>query len=427
MKYSTILNNELLPAFGCTEPIALALTAAKAREELGKQPDSLIVLASGNIIKNTKSVIIPGTKNLYGIEIASILGAIAGDADKNLEVLSDLDKKSILEAQRLKEEGFCKVHLVPGVPDLYIEIIANSGDESASVTVAENHTNVIKKTKNGEMIFEKELNIDHDDEYDFSFKKIYEYAQTCDISEVQETLDRQIEYNHAIAKEGMLNDYGSKIGKLSLEEDAGEENILSAYAAAGSDARMAGSEMPVVINSGSGNQGITVSVPIILHAEKIGASKEELYRALIFANLIGIYIKKGIGVLSAYCGVVSAAAASVAGIAFLNKEPIKIIADTLQNALATSSGIICDGASGSCAMKIKTSVDNALFSYKQAKSGNSFKEGDGIVKESVDQTIQTIGHIAKYGMKTTDEVIMNEMIGNRDYINKIVDDHSENK
>ncbi len=416
--YKEVLQQGLRPAFGCTEPIALAFVAAVAKQTLGREPDKIIARCSGNIIKNVKSVIVPGTEGERGIEISCILGAIAGDASRELEVLSAVRKEDIARAKQLRAEGICRVELAENVENLYIQILLFAGEDRASVSVQGMHTNIVEITKNGVLLQHKDAEESQSMAVPFSFADIYEYADTCDVEALREIFDKQIAYNMAIAKEGMAKDYGANIGKMQYREDAGIENKMVAYAAAGSDARMAGSEMPVVINSGSGNQGITVSVPLILYAEHIQASREDLYRALIFANLIGEYLKSKIGRLSAYCGVVSAASAAVAGMAYLDKEEKSIIEATLSNALAGNSGIICDGAKASCAMKISSSLNNALLAYRQAKSANSFKGGDGIVKESIDDTIRTVGNIARYGMMETDIVILKEMLNDKSYLEK---------
>ena len=264
--------------------------------------------------------------------------------------------------------------------------------------------------KNDEILLEKEAVLEEEKEVDFSFDSIYEVAQTCDYSSIQDVLDRQIEYNLAIAKEGLKSNWGSRIGKTIYSIAKSNKDIAIAHAAAGSDARMSGCELPVVINSGSGNQGITISLPIIIHAEKENLPKEKLYRALIFANLLGEYQKQGIGKLSAYCGVVSAGTAAVAGVAMLNDEPVQVIKDTIVNGLAVTSGMICDGAKPSCAGKIAASINTAYFGYNQAKLGYSYKDGDGVVRKDVDETIRSIGRIARYGMESTDVEILNEMI-----------------
>lgn len=414
MDYKELLKSEMMPAFGCTEPIALAYASAKAREVLGEIPDRINILCSGNMIKNAKSVIVPGAGGRKGIEISCVLGILAGNPGRELEVLIETRKEDIAEAEKMIQEGYCNIVLVPDVENLYIRIEAFKGTGSSVIVVQGKHTNITYMEKNGEVLLQKgeefkELTLE-----EFSFAKIYDFACNCDYEDIKPLLDMQIEYNRAIAEEGIANSYGSNIGKLILETSDSIEEKARAYAAAGSDARMSGCEMPVVINSGSGNQGITISVPIVIYAEHFKRSADKLYRSLIFANLVGLYQKKGIGRLSAYCGVVSAASASVAGIAFLNDEPRKVIEETLINSLAGNSGILCDGAKPSCAMKIASSVGNAFLAYRQARSDNSFCSGDGIVKDSVDETIETVGHIAKYGMKRTDEVILGEMIDKRE-------------
>lgn len=420
MNYNDIIKEELKPAFGCTEPIALAYTSAKAANILGEKVKKIIAYCSGNIIKNTKSVIVPGTFGEKGIEISCILGAIAGDYKKELEVLSGIDKKYVKIAKELRDEKFCEVNLVPGVENLFIKIEAFGDNHSSSVTIQGTHTNIIEIIKDGEFVFKKDLDTNEDyATLDYKFDEIYEFSKRCDYSSIKNILDKQIEYNFSIAEEGLNNNYGSNIGKLVYRENGDVENKMVALAAAGSDARMAGSEMPVVINSGSGNQGITVSVPIIVYAKEKNYSDDKLYRALIFANLIGEYLKAKIGRLSAYCGVVSAASASISGVAFLKDESKKVISDTLINSLAGNSGIICDGAKASCAMKIRSSLENALLAYKQAKTNNSFLSGDGIVKEDIDKTIETVGNIARYGMYNTDIVILQEMLNNKEYISKL--------
>lgn len=410
MNYKELLKSELLPAFGCTEPIALAFVASKVREVLGEIPDHIEISCSGNMIKNAKSVIVPGAGGKKGIEISCTLGVLAGNPKKELEVLTDTTPKDIERATEMIQNGYCTIKLVPDVENLYIAIKGTKDDSYATVIVEGKHTNIIHIEKNHNIILHKEKSFQELAYSNFSFDEIYEFARECDYEDIKPILDLQISYNKAIAEEGIKNNYGANIGKLILEVSDNIEEKARAYAAAGSDARMSGCEMPVIINSGSGNQGITISVPIIIYAEHFKMDEDKLYRALIFANLIGLYQKKGIGRLSAYCGVVCAASASIAGIAFLNNESTRIIKETLVNSLAGNSGILCDGAKPSCAMKIASSINNAFLGYRQARTDNSFVSGDGIVKETVDETIKTVGHIAKYGMKETDVTILNEMI-----------------
>jgi len=412
--YTQILIDELIPAFGCTEPIALAYASAKATQVLGHVPTKITCSCSGNLIKNAKSVIVPGTNGLKGIEISVALGALAGDPDKQLEVLTGIEVDKVKEAKKFVDDGMCEIKLVKNVENLFIKVDSYFEEESASVTIKDGHLNIVEILKNSNLIFAKNKITDSEEEIKiFSFKSIYEYANEIDIKDVKSLLDKQIEYNLNIAKEGLENDWGVKVGKTILankSNDAKVNDIAKAYAAAGSDARMSGCELPVVINSGSGNQGITVSVPIIVYAKHINSSPEKLYRALVLGNLISIYLKKGIGKLSAYCGVTSASAASAAGIAYLYDEPLEVIEATISNSLATISGMVCDGAKASCASKIAIALDSAFLGYDLAKEDNNFKGGDGIVKYDIDSTIKSVSRMAKDGMKETDIEILNIML-----------------
>lgn len=415
--FKKIIRDELIPATGCTEPIAIAYAAAKARETLGSNPDEIIANLSSNIIKDAKAVTVPGTDGRKGIEISIVAGAFLGKASKKLEVLSNIDKSQLDKCDKFIEEGRVKLNLVKDKDGVFVEIICKNKTDKASVVITASHTNITEIRKNDELIFSKENNENQKQDLEFSFDKVYDFAKTCDYADIKDVLDRQISYNQAIASAGLSNDWGANIGKLILSNNPSNYyEKLVAFAAAGSDARMDGCELPVIINSGSGNQGITTSVPIILYAKDKGFSDDDLYRALIFSNLIALYIKNEIGKLSAYCGVVSASAAVISSIAFINKEDRKIIEETITNALAVNSGIICDGAKSSCAMKIASSLRNASLAYIQAKTNNSFRSGDGIVKEDIDKTIETVARIAKYGMKKTDEVVLSEMINNHDYL-----------
>lgn len=415
--FKELIRKELIPAMGCTEPIAIAYAAAKAREILGSIPTKITANLSSNIIKNANSVTVPSTNGRKGIEISVVAGMLLGDANKELEVLADIDKSKFDLCDKFIDEGVVTVNLQANKVGLYIQIILENDTESSTVTIEDSHTNIIEIKKNEDILFEKEDENKEELKVDFSFDQIYNFAKTCDYSDIIDILDRQISYNEKISKEGIQNNWGSNIGKIILENNPNNYyEKLAAYAAAGSDARMNGCELPVVINSGSGNQGITTSVPLILYARDYNLSDDCLYRALIFSNLISLYIKDQIGKLSAYCGVVSASSAVISSIAFINDEDKKIIEETITNALAGNSGIICDGAKSSCAMKIASSIRNATLAYQQSKSNNSFDVGDGIVKDSIDKTIDTVGKIAKYGMKKTDEVVLSEMIENYDYL-----------
>lgn len=402
----------MVPAFGCTEPIALAFASARAKSILGSEPKKIIAKLSGNIVKNANSVKVPGTNGRKGIEISILAGAFLGDHNKKLEVLSGIDKSKLTKMDELIKENVVDVKLIHDKIGLYIDIYMEDEKNSSRVIISDYHTNIIFEQFNNDILLDEinEFNEKVDD-IKLDFKSIYEFAKSCDYSCVKDVLDMEIEYNYAIAKEGLENDWGANVGKLVLNQANGNNyEKYVAYAAAGSDARMSGCELPVVINSGSGNQGITVSVPVITYCLDNGIDKNLLYRGLLFANLIALYIKEGIGELSAYCGVVSAAAAAVSGIAFVNNENDRVIKDVIINSLATNSGIICDGAKESCAMKIASSLKIAMLSYSQSKSGNTFKDGDGIVSSDVDKMITTVGHIAKKGMKETDKIILKEMI-----------------
>ncbi|MBU5669708.1 L-serine ammonia-lyase, iron-sulfur-dependent, subunit alpha [Peptoniphilus sp. MSJ-1] len=418
MDYYTYLENELITAFGCTEPIAIAYGSALCSEVLEEVPIKIYAKLSGNIIKNANSVKVPSTEGRKGIEISVVAGAFLGDASKKLQVLENIDKKELSEMDKKIEDGIVEISLKEGASNLYIEIEMKGIKNTSRIVIEDAHTNVVLIEKNGEVLEKSESSEEKEKTIDFSVEKIYDFANNCDLTKLDEILNRQIEYNIAIAEDGIENNYGSNIGKLILNSSNNYSDKLVAYASAGSDARMSGSEKPVVINSGSGNQGITVSVPIIIYAKDKNLSEEKLKRALVFGNLLGLYMKEKIGKLSAYCGVVSASAASICGISYLNGDDLETIEHALVNILAVNSGLICDGAKPSCASKIASSLRNAFLGYEQAKSENSFQAGDGIVKKDVEESLEVIGNLARYGMKKTDEVILNEMIEKRDYIDE---------
>ncbi|SFQ45526.1 L-cysteine desulfidase [Lachnospiraceae bacterium XBB1006] len=413
--YLTILAEELKPAMGCTEPIALAYGAAKAREILGKTPDRVQVDASGSIIKNVKSVYVPNTGHLKGIPAAVAAGIIAGNAAKQLEVLADVTEDQINATKDyLAKTPITLNHIDNGLTfDIIITVFA--GEESASVRIANYHTNIIHTEHNGEVLLdipvkgETEQNLT--DRSLLNMHDIWEFVHTVDINDVKPLLDQQIQKNMAIAEEGLSGEYGSSIGKLLLEFDnVNVRTKARAFAAAGSDARMNGCELPVIINSGSGNQGITASVPVIVYAEDLDVSDDKLYRALTLSNLTTIHQKSYIGRLSAYCGAVSAAAGAGAGIAFLHDESEEIVSLTVANTIAIISGMVCDGAKASCAAKISEAVDTALLGYQMAKEGKSFSGGDGLVSGDVESTIKSIGRLAKQGMEKTNDEIIDIMI-----------------
>ena len=413
MDYISLLQKEMRPAFGCTEPIALAYAAAKAASVLDEFPNHIHARCSANIIKNVKSVVIPNSGGRKGLAAATVLGAIVGHPERELEVLESATDKDRKWLGTLLEANFCTVELAEGVDNLYIEITATTDEHTAVVRIENAHTNITHVSIDGEVLSEtvNEIKEAESSTCPMTFDSIYEFAKAGDISGILPSIKQQVEYNTAISNEGLSNDYGANIGRLLLldDETPSLETKCKARAAAGSDARMSGCPLPVVICSGSGNQGLTVSMPIITTAEELGKTDEELYRALVFANLLTLYVKFGIGKLSAYCGVVSAGIVSVAGIAFLKGDSKDIIEDTLVNGLVSLSGIVCDGAKPSCAGKIAISLDGAFMGYKQARLNKSYQKGDGLVAHSVDDTIKSIGVVAQ-GMKETDVDILNEML-----------------
>ncbi len=416
--YVQILKEELVPAMGCTEPIALAYAAAKAREVLGSLPDSVLLKVSGSIIKNVKSVIVPNTGHLKGMEAAAAAGIIAGCADKELEVISDVsadeqeDIRSYLQRVHIEIEHIEQGHVFD------IIVIEQKGGHSAMVRIADFHTNICHIEKDGEVLFDKPLLDERSmsgaraDRSLLNMKDIWDFSQTVDLADVADLLERQIRYNNAIAEEGLMGDYGANIGQVLLSTYGGKDVSVraKAKAAAGSDARMNGCELPVIINSGSGNQGITCSVPLVEYAKELHSGKEKLYRALVISNLVAIHEKTGIGTLSAYCGAVSAGAGAGAGIAYLCGDGYDAIIHTVVNALAIVSGIVCDGAKASCAAKIASSVDAALMGYNMYKCNQEFKGGDGIVMHDIETTIKGIGRLGKDGMKETNNEIIRLMI-----------------
>lgn len=408
--YIELLKREVKPAFGCTEPIALAFASAKAAELLGVTPDHIHGRLSGNIIKNAKSVTIPNSEGRTGIYYSLILGALVGTAEKELEVLEDVTHEQVVAADRLFEADFCSIELAEGVENLYIEVVATAGEHTSKVIVQNTHTTISYAEKDGQVLIALTPEEVTKHSMELCFDSCYEFAMTVDAAELEDILGPQLDLNMAIAEEGMKNNYGSNIGKLIISNSTSIADKARAYAAAGSDARMDGCSMPVMINCGSGNQGITLSVPIMMYAKEYDVPRAHTLRSLALANVLALYIKQYIGRLSAYCGVVSAASATAAGVAFLMKESKEVVWETLSNALAGTSGVVCDGAKASCAMKIGMSLGNSLLAYTQAKTKNSFKAGQGIVKETIDDTVQTVATIAREGMKETDVVILETML-----------------
>ena len=412
--YVQILTEELIPAMGCTEPIAIAYAAAKARAVLGALPQEMTVEVSGNIIKNVKSVVVPHTGGLRGIVSAAAAGAVAGDAGRELEVISDVTDKQIEDIKDYLQTAPIEVRHADTPHIFDIMVTARCGEDTAFVRIAEHHTNLVCVKKNGAVLFEKPIRQTENgltDRSILSIENIIEFADCVELRDVEQVLHRQIAYNMAIAEDGLTQPYGANIGKTLLKNHGSDLSYkMRAYAAAASDARMNGCEMPVIINSGSGNQGITTSVPVVVYAREKGLTEDELLRGLCGANLGTIHLKTGIGRLSAYCGAVSAGCGAAAGIAYLQGGRYHMIAHTVVNALAMDSGIVCDGAKASCAAKISSAIDAGLLGLEMYHSGNQFYGGDGLVKKGVENTIATIGRLAQRGMGPTDKEIIRLMM-----------------
>lgn len=413
--YVKILEEELVPAMGCTEPIALAYAAAKARETLGCLPDRVEIGASGSIIKNVKSVIVPNTGHLKGIPAAAAAGIVAGDASRELEVIADVSEEETgAIAEYLKNTRITVEHIDQGIT-FDILVTVKKGDSYARVRIANYHTNIVLVEKDGEKLLdlpvegEKEEGLT--DRSLLDVEDIWDFINTVEIYDIRAVISRQIEYNTAIAKEGLRGDYGANIGSVLLSAYGNDvKNRAKAMAAAGSDARMNGCELPVIINAGSGNQGMTCSLPVLEYAKELRSGEDQLYRALALSNLVAIHQKTGIGRLSAYCGAVSAGAAAGAGIAYLCGGGYEEVIHTVVNALAIVSGMVCDGAKASCAAKIASAVDAGILGYHMYLNGQQFYAGDGIVTKGIEGTITNIGRLGKEGMKETNEEIIKMMI-----------------
>ena len=410
--YVNILKDELLPAMGCTEPIAIAYASSKARAVLGCFPQSCQISVSGNIIKNAKSVVVPHTGGMRGIEAAVVAGLVGGNPDARLEVLSSVSNEEIMQMKKVKSSLPVSVSLSESEYPFDIIVTLKSGKDTSSVRITNRHTNIVEIKKNGKAIYTGEIiEAAEVKKRDLSIEEIVDFAMSVDINDVKPTLKRQIDYNMAIAEEGLRGDYGANIGKVYLSSYAPDISVKAkAYAAAGSDARMNGCELPVIINSGSGNQGMTASIPVVVYWRELELDEEKLYRALCISNLVTIHVKHGIGTLSAYCGAVAAGAGAGAGIAYLYGGGYEEISHTLVNALAIDSGLICDGAKASCAAKIATAVENGILGFNLYRCGRQFYDGDGIVKKGVENTIHNISRLAKDGMRDTDKEILNIML-----------------
>ncbi len=422
-----ILRRELQVALGCTEPIAIAYAGAKAREALGRMPESCHIQCSGNIVKNVKGVVVPNSGGLRGIEVAALLGVVGGDAKRELAVLEGVTDEDRAEVRRLLAEKFCTCELVKGAENLYIVAEVKAGDDSASVEIQGQHNNITIIVRNGEVVFEKHAGgmnaqeSEGDDEA-INLRSIIEFAGSAEIKDIEPILSNQIKCNKAISEEGLRGEWGVQAGKslLSLSQKPDVRLRARAAAAAGSDARMSGCPMPVVINNGSGNQGITVTMPVVVYAGEYGADAELTYRALALANLAAVHQKKYIGRLSAYCGVVSAATGAACGVAYMlmrrrgapDEEIYRVICGTIINSICTIGGMVCDGAKSSCATKISVAVENALLGMELAAAGHVFQPGEGLTMDDAETTIRAVGRMGREGMRETDIEILNIMLGN---------------
>ena len=413
--YVDILRRELVCAMGCTEPIAIAYCAARARAALGALPERMDIEASGNIIKNVKSVVVPNTNGGRGIAVAAAIGVLGGDETAQLQVISHVSEEARASLADFLSAVPVRITTSTSGRLLDVTVTLFRGEHYARVRIADEHTNVVLVEKDGEVLEKKALAEQETTETDapdymlLTVRDICDFAATCDLSDVAPILQRQIELNTAIAEEGLRNDYGANIGKVLLKTGSGVRTRAKAYAAAGADARMNGCEMPVVINSGSGNQGMTASLPVIEYAKELHASEEQLYRALLISNLITLHEKTSIGRLSAYCGAVSAGAGAGAGIAYLHGGDARDIAHTIVNALAITSGIVCDGAKSSCAAKIAMSVEAGIFGFEMFQNGQQFLGGDGLVVKGVENSISNFGRLGRVGMRETDQEIIRMM------------------
>lgn len=412
--YIDILKDELVPAMGCTEPIALAYAACKAKEVLGGIPTSTKLEVCGNIIKNVKSVVVPETNGMKGINAAIAAGYFSNDSSLELEVLTSLDSSKLEDVKNYLKLN--NIEIVPSKLKLkfYIKIEAIKGNDVVTLEIVNSHTNIIKITKNDEILFENDLKKEEQKKLNYdllNIKDIFDFAQNFDVNSLKDVLLRQVNYNLRIAKEGLSNRYGANIGKVLLQNYGDSVlNKAKAYAAAASDARMSGCPLPVIIVSGSGNQGITASLPVYIYACEENKYEEMLIRALALSDLVTLDQKRGIGRLSAFCGAICAGIGAACGIAFLEGGDYETISHTIVNALAIISGMVCDGAKPSCAAKISTAIDAGMFGYYMYQAHQEFKDGEGIVSKGVDNTINNVSQMACNGMTQTDEEILKIMV-----------------
>ena len=415
--YIKILHKELIPALGCTEPIAIAYAAAKAREVLGKFPEQVVSTCSGNIVKNVKGVVVPATGGLRGIEAATLIGAVGGDPARELEVLTSVTDEDRAKVRELLEKKICHVKLSENKAKLHIIVEMTAGTDSALVEIMHTHTNIIRIEKNGQVLMQEKAGDEEDDDDEniyqlLNLDDIVTFANEVKLEDVADLLKRQVEYNSKIAEVGLTETYGANVGKTLVENYGKSFEVMArALPAAGSDARMGGCELPVVINSGSGNQGMTVSLPVVALAKEMGASEEQLLRALCVSNLTAAYEKRDIGRLSAYCGAISAGAAAGAGMMYLKGGSVSEIGNVVLCTIGNVGGVLCDGAKSSCAAKIASAVDAALLAIHLTEKNRTFGSGEGLVKDTLAETVAAISTVAREGMQVTDDVILHVMVG----------------
>ena len=414
-EYIKILEHELIPVNGCTEPVSIAFAACLAKKYLEENPTSIEVVASRSIIKNVKAVVVPNTNGLRGVKAAVAIGIVGGDSDKHLLGISEVSKDKIQECKDLINNVPININMSESklIFDIYIKLIGK--ENVVEVRITDNHDNVVLIKKNDKILFEKEIigieKVDLTDKSILTVENILEFVNTVDIEKVRPIIQKQIDCNMEIAKEGLKNSYGANIGKTLFSlNDNSLITKAKAYASAGSDARMSGCNMPVGINSGSGNQGMTCTIPVVIYADEVKVSPETKIRAVLLSNLLTLHVKEGIGLLSAYCGAIAAGCCAGAAIAYLYGHGIEGISETLVNSIAISSGIICDGAKSSCAAKIALAVESGIFGYHMFVNGNNFKNGEGIVNKGVETTIKNVGKLASRGMVETDKQIVNIML-----------------
>lgn len=411
--YVSILNEELMPAMGCTEPVAVAYAAAKAREELGCLPERCMLYVSGNIIKNVKSVVVPNTGGLKGLKAAAAAGIVAGNAELKMSVIAETDPKKIPDIQKYIDEHEILIERKEGSSALYIEVILEGEGHTSKAVISDFHTNIILLEKDGEVVFQKEperLSSFVSDHSLMSLEGMWDFINTVELEDISALLDSQINCNSAISQEGLEKPWGAQIGRILLKNASDTKTRAMARAAAGSDARMSGCEKPVVIVGGSGNQGLTVTMPVLEYAERLGSSREQIYRALALANLMAVYLKKDIGRLSAYCTAVTAGVGAGCAVAYLDGGTLEAVRQTIVNDLAVLSGMFCDGAKPSCAAKVANSVGAGIMGYEMYKNGQSFNGGDGFLQSSADDTIDAVAEIAREAMSETDKKILDIMV-----------------